>query len=72
MQDLASKTGEESNPGRFYREEQLHTLVANVQPKEGPPLVQRNEIVLWSWPALVLLIVLFSLEWFIRKFNSLS
>ena len=72
MQELAAKTGEESNPGRFYREEQLHTLVRNVQPKEGPPLVQRNEIVLWSWPALVLLIVAFSLEWFIRKFNSLS
>ncbi len=72
MQDLAAKTGEESNPGRFYREEQLHTLVKNVQSKEGPPLLQRNEIVLWSWPALVILILAFSLEWFVRKFNSLS
>ena len=72
MQDLAAKTGDENTPGRFYREEHLHTLVKNVQPKEGPPLFQRNEIVLWSWPALVILILAFSLEWFIRKFNSLS
>ena len=72
MQELAAKTGDEGNPGRFYREEQLHTLVRNVQPKDGPPLMQRNEIVLWGWPALILLIAAFSLEWFIRKFNSLS
>ncbi len=72
MRELAAKTGDEANPGRFYHEEELHTLAANVQPKQGPPLLQRNEIVLWSWPALVLLIAAFSLEWFIRKFNSLS
>lgn len=72
IQQLAAKSGEDANPGRFYREEDLHTLVNNVRSKEGPPLQQRYEIVLWSWPALVLLILAFSVEWFIRKFNSLS
>jgi len=66
MRKLAETTG-----GKFYREEDLHMLSKNVQVKTSP-FVQREEILLWNRWALFALIALFTLEWFIRKFNSMS
>jgi uncharacterized membrane protein len=66
MRQLAQSSG-----GLFYREEDLHTLNKTLAPKTTP-FVQREEILLWNRWALLALILLFSLEWFIRKFNSMS
>ena len=61
----------ETSGGKFYREEDLHTLAANVQPKTTP-FTRRDEILLWTPWALAWVIGLFVAEWFLRKFNSLS
>jgi len=66
LRKLAEETG-----GKFYREEDLHTLPADVKPKRVP-YTQRDEVLLWNKWALVLLVGLFAAEWFLRKFNSLS
>ena len=66
MAKLAQASG-----GKFYREENLHQLAGNVKPKSSP-FVQREEILLWNRWALFAVIGLLTLEWFTRKFNSLS
>jgi len=66
MRQLALATG-----GTFYREEDLSRMPETVKPKTTP-FVQKQEILLWNVWAMVALICLFSLEWFIRKFNSMS
>jgi uncharacterized membrane protein len=66
MAKLAESTG-----GKFYREENLYQLPGNVKPQSSP-FVQREEILLWNRWAMIGLIVLLTLEWFARKFNSLS
>lgn len=66
MRELAESTG-----GKFYREEDLHTLAESVKPKTTP-FVRKDEHVwwnVWSWLAVVLL---FAAEWTVRKLNSLS
>lgn len=68
---LANDSGTNANPGRFYHEEGLHKLPENVLPQTAP-FTQRTERILWNWIALVALILLLSLEWFLRKFNGLS
>jgi uncharacterized membrane protein len=69
-EDAMAKLAEGSG-GRFYREEGLHQLPASVKPQTSP-FVQREEILLWNRWALFALIGLLTLEWFVRKFNSLS
>jgi len=44
---------------------------SRVEPQSSP-FVQREEILLWNRWALFAIVGLLSLEWFIRKFNSLS
>jgi len=61
----------EATRGGFYREEDLYTLAKTVTPKMTP-FVVRKELLLWNWWALAVVVGLFALEWFVRKFNSLS
>jgi hypothetical protein len=68
---LAVASGSKEKPGRFYHEEDLHTLAGAVETQTAP-FARRDETVLWNRWALFLLIGLLSLEWFLRKFNGLS
>lgn len=61
----------ELSGGKFYREEDLHTLPAAVVPKSTPTLT-REETVLWNRWAFVWVAGLFALEWVLRKFSGLS
>jgi hypothetical protein len=66
MRKLAAETG-----GRFYTEDDLASLPGAVVTKTSP-LVTRTETVWWNRWALFLLLGLMTMEWIIRKFNSLS
>ncbi len=66
LRTLAERSG-----GKFYREEDLVTLSTSIKPKTVP-ITQREETVLWNIWSLLVVIALFSFEWFFRKFNSLS
>ena len=66
LRSLAEATG-----GKFYREEDLHTLPASVKPKTTP-FTHKDEVLLWNRWALLWVVGLLSAEWFLRKFNSLS
>jgi hypothetical protein len=66
MRTLAAKSG-----GQFYREEDLHQLADKVV-RRTTPFVQKEEVVLWNKWWLFLVVGLFTLEWTIRKWNSLS
>ena len=58
--------------GRFYREEDLHRLAADIKPQTAAVPVRR-EITLWNNPWLFALFVgLLTLEWVVRKFSNLS
>lgn len=61
----------EVSGGKFYREEDLHTLAESVRPK-STPFTRRDEILLWTPWALAWLIGLLVAEWVLRKVNSLS
>lgn len=61
----------DATQGSFHREEDLDKLPSSVQPKTAP-FTRRDEVLLWNKWALLLVIGLFSAEWIIRKFNSLS
>ena len=71
LMKLAADSGAKERPGRFYHEEDLFRLPAQVEPRSAP-VARREETVLWNRWALFLLIGLLSLEWFLRKFNGLS
>lgn len=66
LRKLAADTG-----GRFYREEDLFRLPTDITPQFAP-FYERWEVLLLNRWMLFLLIGLLTLEWFLRKFNSLS
>ena len=66
MRKLAEATG-----GKFYREEDVIKLPAEAKPQPSP-FYQKEELLLWNEWAMILLIGLLTLEWFLRKFNGLS
>jgi uncharacterized membrane protein len=66
LRRLAEMTG-----GRFYHEEELHELPSTVKPRTVV-FTRREEHLLWNEWALLAVIGLFTAEWFVRKFNSLS
>lgn len=67
LRTLAEKTG-----GKFYREEDLHRLGAELQPRTVE-LTQRRETLLWNnWWVLGLVVSLFTAEWLVRKFSNMS
>ncbi|MGL6075083.1 MAG: hypothetical protein ACRC8S_13065 [Fimbriiglobus sp.] len=63
---LATESG-----GKYYREENLHDLPETV-PFVTTNVTQRQEWVLWNVWSLLWVVGLFTLEWFLRKFSSLS
>ena len=66
MRKLAEATG-----GKFYREESLNNLPDDVRPQLAP-FTRRTETILWNGWVMALLIGWLTLEWVLRKFNSLS
>jgi uncharacterized membrane protein len=67
LRKLAEQSG-----GKFYREEELHHLANDIQPKKFT-FTQRKETLLWTfWPVLVLVVGLFTAEWMVRKFSNMS
>jgi uncharacterized membrane protein len=72
MNEEALRKLAESSGGKFYREEDLHKLPNDIQPKKLT-FSQRKETLLWTfWPVLVLLVGLFTVEWVVRKFSNMS
>jgi len=69
-----SKLAEMTPGGKFYRENDLKDLVANIEAKQvnlNPP--PRTEILLWTrWWVLATIVGLLTMEWLIRKFTNLS
>jgi uncharacterized membrane protein len=57
--------------GRFYREEDLHRLAANLEPRTAT-LSRRSETLLWNAPVLLVFVALIAVEWILRKFSNLS
>jgi hypothetical protein len=57
--------------GGFYREEDLHTMAAGIQPQFAS-FTRHQEIVLWNPLALVIFVLLLSAEWLMRKFANLT
>jgi hypothetical protein len=66
LQKLAADTN-----GKYYREETLAELPRAIESR-SVPVTTRHETVLWNVWALVILVGLFTLEWIVRKLNSLS
>ena len=66
LRALAAESG-----GQFYREEDLDRMPSQVARKTVPVTV-RDETVLWNGWSLAWVVGLLSLEWFLRKFSSLS
>jgi hypothetical protein len=66
MRNLCEATG-----GKFYREEDLYQLPNDVK-RQTTISGMRKEWLLWNGWVWGLLIVLLTLEWFLRKFNGLS
>ena len=66
LRKLAADTG-----GKFYREETVDELPNDVQGK-SVPIVRREETVLWNVWSLLAVVLLFSVEWIVRKWSSLS
>lgn len=71
MAEEPLRTLAESSGGKFYREEDLHTLPGSLVPQSAP-YSRREELLLWNHWMLLWVIGLFSAEWFLRKLNALS
>jgi hypothetical protein len=57
--------------GRYYREEDLHHLVASIVPRTAA-FTQRQEVLLWHPLTMLLFVGLLTAEWILRKFSHLS
>lgn len=66
MRKLTEATG-----GGFYREEDLYKLPDEVKPQFAP-YSRREETILWNRWAMFALLGLLTVEWVMRKWNSLS
>lgn len=70
-EDGLRKLAEQSG-GKFFREEDLHKLANEIQPQKTS-FTQRKETLLWTfWPVLLLVVVMFTAEWLMRKFSNMS
>jgi hypothetical protein len=57
--------------GRFYREEDLHSLAESI-PTRTVAFTRHQEMILWNPLAFVVFLLLISAEWLVRKFSDLS
>jgi hypothetical protein len=71
MAEEVLRAAAQTSGGRFYREEDLHHLAADIEPR-SLPFVQRQEILLWSPLTMLLFVGLITAEWLLRKFSNLS
>jgi hypothetical protein len=71
MAEEGLRAAAQTSKGRFYREEDLHHLAADIEPRTLP-FVQRQEILLWSPLTMLLFVGLITAEWVLRKFSNLS
>jgi hypothetical protein len=71
MAEEALRAAAQTSGGRFYREEDLHHLAADIEPR-SLPFVQRQEILLWGPLTMLLFVGLITAEWVVRKFSNLS
>lgn len=71
LRKLAEESSSDDRRGKFYREEDLHTLPETIV-AQSAPTTRREENLLWNGWIMGFLIGLLSLEWFLRKFNGLS
>jgi hypothetical protein len=71
LRKLAEESSSDDRRGKFYREEDLHTLPETIV-AQSAPTTRREENLLWNAWIMGFLIGLLSLEWFLRKFNGLS
>lgn len=65
LRALAAATG-----GRFYREADLPSMAASIEPKNAA-FVQRREILFWNPLALLAFVSLVTAEWLVRKFANM-
>ena len=61
----------EASGGRFYREEDLHTLPDRLTPA-GVPVTVREEFLLWNRWSFLIVFGLLAVEWIARRLSSLS
>jgi hypothetical protein len=66
LRDAARASG-----GKFYREEDLHHLVPDVQPR-AVAFTRHQEIVLWNPLVMLIFVGLITAEWLLRKFSNLT
>ena len=71
MAEETLREAAQTSGGRFYREEDLQRLAADVPPRTLP-FVQRQEKLLWSSLTMLLFVGLITAEWVLRKFSNLS
>ena len=71
MAEDALREAARTSGGRFYREEDLHRLAGDIEPRQAV-FTQRQEVLLWNPLALVLFVGLVTAEWTLRKFSNLS
>jgi hypothetical protein len=62
----------EASGGKFYREEDLHRLAAEVKPQTVES-EHHHEVLVWqAWWVLLLFLGIVTAEWLLRKFSNLS
>ncbi|HEV3259718.1 MAG TPA: hypothetical protein VG013_22815 [Gemmataceae bacterium] len=71
MAEDALREAARASGGRFYREEDLHRLADDIEPRKVA-FTQRQEVLLWNPLALALFVCLVTAEWTLRKFSNLS
>jgi hypothetical protein len=71
LNEKALREAAEITGGRFYREEDLHNLSSNIV-MEKAQTRHHQEVVLWTWPAILIFLGLITMEWLVRKFSDLS
>jgi uncharacterized membrane protein len=71
MAEEALREAARVSGGRFYQEEDLHSLAESVLPRRAP-FTLRQEVLLWNWLTFALFVVLITAEWVLRKFSNLS
>jgi hypothetical protein len=71
MADEALREAARVSGGRFYQEEDLHSLADSLRPRREP-FTMRQEVLLWNWLTFALFVLLITVEWVLRKFSNLS
>jgi hypothetical protein len=71
MDEQALREAAQLSGGKFYREEDLHRLAAEVTPRMAQ-ITTRHEVLLWNPLALLVFVGLVTTEWLLRKFANLS